>query len=97
MTGLCRPRTSFFFWLFFFKTLNVDLRHWLSKQPSYNASREFDVGTARSGGMDIENVDSEAEEGDASGRRRAIAFLPSLGNTLSHVHDVHNYPKVVAK
>ena len=57
----------------FLKTLIPDLRHWLSKQPSYNASREFEVGTARSGGMDIEGVDSEAEEGDASGSIDIVA------------------------
>ena len=76
--------------------LSIGLRHWLSKQPSYNASREFDVGTARSGSKGIEAVDGETEEGDGIGRRRAIAFLPSPGNTFLHVHDVHNYGEVIA-
>lgn len=67
------------------------LMHWLSKQPAWGRSREFEITTRSVGrnGMnfsttgDLEEEDEEeAEDGLVHGRRkRKVAFLPSLDTT----------------
>ncbi|KAL1739911.1 BCS1 N terminal-domain-containing protein, partial [Schizophyllum fasciatum] len=64
------------------------LMHWLSKQPAWGRSREFDI-TTRSGGRssltqattgDLDDEDDEDEL--VHGRRkRKVAFMPSLDTT----------------
>ncbi|KAL1714742.1 hypothetical protein EV715DRAFT_266395 [Schizophyllum commune] len=64
------------------------LMHWLSKQPAWGRSREFDI-TTRSGGRssltqattgDLEDEDDDDEL--VHGRRkRKVAFMPSLDTT----------------
>ncbi|KAJ7582059.1 P-loop containing nucleoside triphosphate hydrolase protein [Mycena floridula] len=69
------------------------LMHWLSKQPAWGRSREFEI-TTRSGGRhgltqsttgDLEDEEEEAAEDDDSlvhGRRkRKVAFMPSIDTT----------------
>lgn len=65
----------------------VYYRHWLAKQPSYAASREFDVGSTRSTGVtgisqDIED-DAEDENSPPGVKRTVIQFLPSFGERAS--------------
>ncbi|KAL1751007.1 hypothetical protein FB107DRAFT_266954 [Schizophyllum commune] len=66
------------------------LMHWLSKQPAWGRSREFDI-TTRSGGRssltqattgDLEDEEGEDDDELVHGRRkRKVAFMPSLDTT----------------
>lgn len=62
----------------------IPTRHWLAKQPSYAASREFDVGSARTTGVlasatqDIED-DVDQDSGPPGAKRTVIQFMPSYG------------------
>lgn len=71
------------------------LMHWLSKQPAWGRSREFEITTRTAGreGMlastnheDIIEDEEESEEDDdelVHGRRKKkVAFLPSMGQCL---------------
>lgn len=68
--------------------------HWLSKQPAWGRSREFEITTRAAGrqGMLLSSneedvIDSEDEEGEdddalVHGRRKKkVAFLPSFGKS----------------
>ncbi|KAG5731902.1 hypothetical protein E4T56_gene20607 [Termitomyces sp. T112] len=66
------------------------LMHWLSKQPAWGRSREFEITTrsvARSGltqstAGDLEDEEDVEEEGLVHGRRkRKVAFMPSVDTT----------------
>ncbi|KAI5120959.1 hypothetical protein M0805_001663 [Coniferiporia weirii] len=70
------------------------LMHWLSKQPAWGQSREFEITTRSVGRTSITQTttgdleDDEAEDDDddvdslVHGRRkRKVAFMPSLGTT----------------
>ncbi|EIM86939.1 P-loop containing nucleoside triphosphate hydrolase protein [Stereum hirsutum FP-91666 SS1] len=62
------------------------LMHWLSKQPAWGRSREFDITTRSAGRRGLTtattgdlNEDEMAEEDGIEGRnKRKVAFLPSL-------------------
>lgn len=66
------------------------IMHWLSKQPSWGRSREFDITTRTAGRMqaqqsgDVEEEEDEEDEDDqlVHGRRkRKVAFMPSVDTT----------------
>ena len=67
--------------------------HWLSKQPAWGRSREFEITTRTAGkqGMtstsneeDLEDEDDDDDEQLVHGRRKKkVAFLPSLGEPIS--------------
>ncbi|KAL4062525.1 P-loop containing nucleoside triphosphate hydrolase protein [Scleroderma citrinum] len=66
------------------------LMHWLSKQPAWGRSREFDIttrtvtrsGITQSTTGDLEEDEDEDEEALIHGRKkRKVAFLPSLDTT----------------
>ncbi|TRM58202.1 P-loop containing nucleoside triphosphate hydrolase protein [Schizophyllum amplum] len=65
------------------------LMHWLSKQPAWGRSREFDI-TTRSGGRsgltqsttgDLEEDEEEEDDLVHGRRKRKVAFMPSLDTT----------------
>lgn len=72
--------------------------HWLSKQPAWGRSREFEITTRTAGrqGMIASNNEEDIlDEGDGEGdgaeddselvhgkRKKKVAFLPSLGMFL---------------
>lgn len=72
------------------------LMHWLSKQPAWSKSREFEI-TTRSGGikatsssntqdeddedLDSDNEDPEQEDIVHGRKKREVAFLPSIDTT----------------
>lgn len=64
--------------------------HWLSKQPAWGRSREFEITTRSAGrnGMtqsttgDLEEDEEEQDEDDAlvhGRKKRKVAFMPSIG------------------
>ncbi|KAJ7746741.1 hypothetical protein DFH07DRAFT_832144 [Mycena maculata] len=66
------------------------LMHWLSKQPAWGKSREFEITTRSAGRTGLNqstagDLEEEEEEDDGSlvhGRRkRKVAFMPSLDHT----------------
>ncbi|KIY62183.1 P-loop containing nucleoside triphosphate hydrolase protein [Cylindrobasidium torrendii FP15055 ss-10] len=64
------------------------IMHWLSKQPSWGRSREFDITTRTAGRMqaqqsgDVEEEDEEEDDQLVHGRRkRKVAFMPSVDTT----------------
>ncbi|KAG9313221.1 P-loop containing nucleoside triphosphate hydrolase protein [Chiua virens] len=68
------------------------LMHWLSKQPAWGRSREFEIttrtvsrnGLTQSTTGDLEDDDEEEEDEDAlvhGRRKRKVAFMPSLDTT----------------
>ncbi|KAI0653581.1 hypothetical protein C8Q70DRAFT_599291 [Cubamyces menziesii] len=70
------------------------LMHWLSKQPAWGRSREFDITTRSvsrhgitqktTGDLEDENEDDEEESGEfhqGGGRRRKVAIVPSMDTT----------------
>lgn len=68
------------------------LMHWLSKQPAWGRSREFEITTrtvsrsgitqSTTGDLDEEDVDDEDEDALLHGRKkRKVAFIPSLDTT----------------
>ncbi|KZT68665.1 P-loop containing nucleoside triphosphate hydrolase protein [Daedalea quercina L-15889] len=74
------------------------LMHWLSKQPAWGRSREFDITTrsvSRSGITQSTTGDLEDEEGDddevmLSGRKkRRVAIVPSLDTTHTIYYKGH--------
>jgi chaperone BCS1 len=69
------------------------LMHWLSKQPAWGRSREFEITTrsvgrnqlnqSTTGDLDEEEMDEEDEnELDHGRRKRKVAFMPSPGEAL---------------
>ncbi|KAK0466705.1 P-loop containing nucleoside triphosphate hydrolase protein [Desarmillaria tabescens] len=66
------------------------LMHWLSKQPAWGRSREFEITTRSSGrnGLtqsttgDLDEEDEEEDDALVHGRRkRKVAFMPSIDTT----------------
>ncbi|KAF8643026.1 hypothetical protein AX16_009270 [Volvariella volvacea WC 439] len=67
------------------------LMHWLSKQPAWGRSREFDIttravtrnglATATAGDLEEEEEQEEDESLVHGKRRRKVAFMPSLDTT----------------
>nr|GAT56571.1 predicted protein [Mycena chlorophos] len=64
------------------------IMHWLSKQPAWGRSREFEITTRSAGrGMNTSTTaDVQEEEEDEDGlehgrKRRVVAFMPSLDTT----------------
>ncbi|EJC99988.1 uncharacterized protein FOMMEDRAFT_22463 [Fomitiporia mediterranea MF3/22] len=68
------------------------LMHWLSKQPAWGQSREFEITTrsvgrasltqATTGDLEEEDLGDDDEDELVHGRRRRkVAFMPSLGTT----------------
>ncbi|KAF9004477.1 P-loop containing nucleoside triphosphate hydrolase protein [Hymenopellis radicata] len=66
------------------------LMHWLSKQPAWGRSREFEITTRSSGRMglttsttgDLDDDEEEEEDTLVHGRRkRKVAFMPSVDTT----------------
>ncbi|KAF8312188.1 hypothetical protein DL93DRAFT_1324656 [Clavulina sp. PMI_390] len=68
--------------------------HWLAKQPSYSASREFDVASARTTGSltsvtnDIED-EADLEHFPPGVKRTVIQFMPSYDITHSIYYSGH--------
>lgn len=81
---------------FFFLT-----RHWLAKQPSYAASREFDVGSARTTGVlssvtnDVED-EAEADSGPPGVKRTVIQFMPSYGMSHRFITGIISLSKLIS-
>ncbi|KAJ7460705.1 P-loop containing nucleoside triphosphate hydrolase protein [Mycena latifolia] len=73
------------------------LMHWLSKQPAWGRSREFEITTrsaGRNGMNDTTTGDLEEEEDDDDSlvhgrRKRKVAFMPSLDSTHSLYYRGH--------
>ena len=66
------------------RSLTLDAcRHWLSKQPAYSRSREFDVDSTSGNTSGLPEAEDEEEEdaSDLGRRKRSISFLPSLGES----------------
>ncbi|KAI0091429.1 P-loop containing nucleoside triphosphate hydrolase protein [Irpex rosettiformis] len=66
------------------------LMHWLSKQPAWGRSREFDITTRSSNGItqkttgDLEDEEEEEDVGfsaDSHRRKRKVAIIPSVDTT----------------
>jgi hypothetical protein len=81
--------------------LSLFNRHWLAKQPSYAASREFDVGSTRSTGVTgiTNGIEDEAEDENSPPgvKRTAIQFLPSFGTYGPFPPFCHTSKKAVAR
>ncbi|KAL5536657.1 hypothetical protein ACEPAF_480 [Sanghuangporus sanghuang] len=65
--------------------------HWLSKQPAWGQSREFDITTrsvgrtsitqSTTGDLEEEEIDDDEDELVHGRRKRKVAFMPSPGTT----------------
>ncbi|KAF8555862.1 P-loop containing nucleoside triphosphate hydrolase protein [Imleria badia] len=76
------------------------LMHWLSKQPAWGRSREFEIttrtitrnGLTQSTAGDLEDDEDEDEDEDAlvhGRRKRKVAFIPSLDTTHTIYYHGH--------